>query len=216
MIDSSWQRFQHGFIRLYVRYVPFRLWRGSDLTFWKEFALRCGTLSSRYIDVPVDLDLILFMGICIGCQCVMSSTLGENDVPTFRVEVSREEKVKVIFYPVLCDFRKITAFWNVSRLCPFMLRLRTTCRQRRVWNIRVMLLAGENRSAWSKTYPIVTSPTINLPWVSLGLNAGLRSVVLATNRQGDKNCSYVKQTGDLSSPQEGEVKRVHGQADSCE
>jgi hypothetical protein len=115
MIDSIWQSFQHGFIRLHIRYVPFRVWRGSDWTFWKEFSLCCGTLPSSC--VTVDLDVILYMGLCTG---------------------------------VIRDFRKIIAFWKVSRLCPFVFRVRTTCRRRRMWNIRVILLTGENRSAWGK------------------------------------------------------------------
>ena len=56
-----------------------------------------------------------------------------------------------------------------------------------MWNTRVILLTDENRSAGSKTCPSVTSPTTNLTWAGLGLNAGLRSVMPATNREETKS-----------------------------
>jgi hypothetical protein len=41
----------------------------------------------------------------------------------------------VLLSPNLPDFRKCIAFWKVSRLCPFVLSVKTTCRRRSVRGI---------------------------------------------------------------------------------
>jgi len=48
------------------------------------------------------------------------------------------ETVKVLFYPTLPDFRKITALWEVPTLHPLVLLVAGTCRWRRAWSISGM------------------------------------------------------------------------------
>ena len=45
----------------------------------------------------------------------------------------------VPFYPMLPDFQKSTAFWNVPRFCPFVLLVRATWRWRWVWSVAEVL-----------------------------------------------------------------------------
>jgi len=77
------------------------------------------------------------------------------------------------FYPVLPDFQKSTAFWNVPKLCPFVLLVRATCRWRWVWNIAEVL--GE------KPVPMPLFPSHILHGY-LRSNTSLHSERLATNR----------------------------------
>jgi hypothetical protein len=51
--------------------------------------------------------------------------------------VSRGRKLKVLFYPMLPDFRKTIAFWKVSRLRPLVLLLRATFSRRWRWMWRI-------------------------------------------------------------------------------
>ena len=76
------------------------------------------------------------------------------------------------FYPVLPDFQKSTAFWNVPKLCPFVLLVRATCRWRWVWNIAEVL--GE------KPVPMPLFPSHILHGY-LRSNTSLHSERLATN-----------------------------------
>ena len=42
------------------------------------------------------------------------------------------EDKKVLFCPILSNFRKGISFWKVPKLCAFVLLVRATCRRRRV------------------------------------------------------------------------------------
>ena len=88
-----------------------------------------------------------------------------------KVDVRSKKKLKVLFYPVLSDFRKRIAFGNVLRLRPFVLLLRATCRWRSVWNIGEMI-DREIRSTGRNPCPSATLSTTNLTWTGLVLNMG--------------------------------------------
>jgi hypothetical protein len=90
-------------------------------------------------------------------------------------------KVKILFYPMLPDFRKRTSFWEVLRLRPFVLLVRVNCRRRWACNIGGMILTGGKRSTRSKTYPSTNLSITNITWTDQGSNPGFRDGRPATN-----------------------------------
>jgi hypothetical protein len=98
---------------------------------------------------------------------------------------SLRTKNESIFCPMLRDFRKSFAFWKVSRLRPFVRRVRATCRWRWVCSFCGMIRRGENRSTRRQTYPNITLSTTNFTWTVLGSNPGLCGERPTTNRLSD-------------------------------
>ena len=52
--------------------------------------------------------------------------------------LNTDKTAKALFNPMRCDFGNRTAFWKVSRLCPFVPL--ATCRSVRVWSIGCTLV----------------------------------------------------------------------------
>jgi len=52
-------------------------------------------------------------------------------------------KVEALFYPMIPDCQRSSAFWKVPRLRTFVL-VRATCKRRWVWSTEVMIKTREN------------------------------------------------------------------------
>lgn len=61
-----------------------------------------------------------------------------------------DKNVKVLFYPMLHDVRRSTAFWKVPRLHPFVFLTRLTGRWRCLWSNGGIILRWEDWSYWEE------------------------------------------------------------------
>jgi len=96
------------------------------------------------------------------------------------------KQVEALFYLILPNFWKSSAFWKHPRLCPFVLLVRLY-----VWSIDGVLLTGKNRSTRRKTCVIATFCTTYLTWIKLRWYPGQRLRSLSHGRPWRQKLTWI-------------------------
>jgi hypothetical protein len=178
-----------GALRVFHRLERHFDWRGllswpvkkHKIIIFKETRIKfrvkvwCSHSSIKIMDICYWRRVISF---CTWCKIIWSTFL----YLIIDLALINTEKVKLVFYPMLSDFRKSIVFWKVRSLRSFVLLVRVTSRWRWVWSIGGMILTGEAKVLGEIPVPKATLSTINLTWTDLGRNPGLRVERPATNR----------------------------------
>ena len=79
------------------------------------------------------------------------------------------QKLKVLFYPMLPDFWKRTAFWKVPRVHSLVLLVREMYRWRWVWSNGETIFTWEKLKFWEKNLSqchfVQHTPHMDWPWI---------------------------------------------------